>query len=1514
MDLRYNLVFLLILTSLVFWGPTAKASVIGTAPNVLGWKGEDIRLPCDFQEEPVAVSWIKESASYQKETKAGFLDGSFESTEERFNVDKNFNLVITDLEVADEGLYLCQVLLSDFQVYENSTFMRVNSIPSKHEIKECVGNSLSDRSRCSYQTPPNTPYTNLTCVVSGFRPNIAMSWTEESGKRLNSVVSQQTTLPDDTYERLETITVSAQHGTAQTFLCIATGDSVNSVSTAQITVLPTSGMRNNLGLIIGLAIGLPVAVVILFLLVAVLLPSQYLEDLRKGCGWISHQRRNNTQGDEEQGLLMDTFTSYPSLTKEQVQQCKEQLKAYYRETRRKVTVDPLNFMERVDLDEIFTSLSLVDQSGIRKIPITYDDLFRNNGSRNLSQRLLIQGEGGVGKTTLCSKIAWDWCHGKILQNVDMVLVIPLREVTIGKTIGSIVKKYIPDSNLVKPAQIDDYISKNAKEVLLVFDGFDEFDETLEESSKSVVIRILQLEQYQSCKVIVTTRPWRTREFTMTRTLADAYTYISVEGFNKGNVSTYIKRYFGIREKDGLAETLLRFMEENDIIRSNMTPFPIFCAMLCLMWNDFSEERRDEMQKMQTFSQIFGEMIFFLKEHYAAKFCKNLRKRNAAKYVRKASRAIQELGKIALAGILENKLSFPEEDFSECKDAMEICRKVGVLTKEQDNITRKLRRDANTLSFVESTFSFPHKLFQEYVAGLYFTYLHSNNRTRYEQLKKEIAPRYEEFRYLLYFASASSNELSLDIIIDLIKCSDRDFCVDVAFECHTEEAARAVGKQWQEYEISSHTSEHTKSAVVFMGSRDQAQSLHISNVNFGRTASLDLAEGMYLSRVLCKVDVLITQLHSDFYNIVGANSSNCQIQDLNLSFDSFDDNFQHHSSMGIDLARWVCHMPRLSTLSLTSPYFPDKFLSTAVNLASSCQLQKLKLIIYPWETGSQRQSSMGTELALWVCSVPSLSSFDVECYYLSDNFFSTAADLAQKCQIREIHMATSIDWNSEPAATGNLAIFLCRMPYLTFADLQCDNLPKEFFQTIVSQTTRTKLDSITVNGHSVTELISEKQSRMHDTGSVTGHLSLRKEQVQQCKRELKAYYRRTRRKLSIDPLNYMGRVDLDDIYTDLSLVDQRGVSITYNGLLSNDESGRISRRLLIQGEGGVGKTTLCSKIAWDWCQGRILQDLDMVIVIPLRDVTVDQTVGDIVKRCLPDSSEATPEQIYGYVSQNPSNVLLVFDGFDEFKGKIEGKSSSEIIRILGLEEHKSCKNQNAAEEVREASRAIEDISETTLVALMEGKFSFPEKHFKKCQDAIETCCKQSLRIEKVDCRRTMSHDLAKVMCTSPILRKVEMNSPRLHIDFYMILGQEASGCQIQDLKLSFEGLDEDSQHPSLLGVDLARWVCTMPNLSRFHMTSPHLPDNLLSTAADLASSCQILELSLEIHTVWTPKPAAAINLAEFLCRMPQVERANLQCDNLPVEFHKTIASEATSRKLNVINVNGVAVKDLIDQRW
>ncbi|XP_072175659.1 uncharacterized protein [Diadema setosum] len=248
---------------------TVRSPVVDTVPTVQGWRGQDIRLPCDFQEEPFAVYWYKESVSNpDTSTTMAFFAGNFVSMTERFIIERNFNLFITDLEVADGGVYRCQLLMKTFEVHSNSSVLAISSMASTHEIEECDDENHSNPSQCSYQTPQKSVSFNLTCVVSGFMPNISMFWTE-SGMRLYSVISRQTTLSDSTYKRSETIAVTAKQETEQTFLCKAFGKSVKGASTAEIIVLPIyiPGKQDNTGVIIGRAIGILVVLIITFLLV-----------------------------------------------------------------------------------------------------------------------------------------------------------------------------------------------------------------------------------------------------------------------------------------------------------------------------------------------------------------------------------------------------------------------------------------------------------------------------------------------------------------------------------------------------------------------------------------------------------------------------------------------------------------------------------------------------------------------------------------------------------------------------------------------------------------------------------------------------------------------------------------------------------------------------------------------------------------------------------------------------------------------------------------------------------------------------------------------------------------------------------------------------------------------------------------------------------------------------------------------------------------------------------------------
>ncbi|XP_055521074.1 NACHT, LRR and PYD domains-containing protein 3-like [Leucoraja erinacea] len=99
--------------------------------------------------------------------------------------------------------------------------------------------------------------------------------------------------------------------------------------------------------------------------------------------------------------------------------------------------------------------------------------------------------------------------------------------------------------------------------------------------------------------------------------------------------------------------------------------------------------------------------------------------------------------------------------------------------------------------------------------------------------------------------------------------------------------------------------------------------------------------------------------------------------------------------------------------------------------------------------------------------------------------------------------------------------------------------------------------------------------------------------------------------------------------------------------SKSKSGSSSA---VAGVPGIGKTTMVQKIVHDWATGKIYQQFQFVFSFKFRDLN---TIKDRV-----NLRELILEQypyfgkILGEVWKNPKGLLFIFDGLDEFKGRID----------------------------------------------------------------------------------------------------------------------------------------------------------------------------------------------------------------------------------------------------------------------
>ena len=174
-------------------------------------------------------------------------------------------------------------------------------------------------------------------------------------------------------------------------------------------------------------------------------------------------------------------------------------------------------------------------------------------------------------------------------------------------------------------------------------------------------------------------------------------------------------------------------------------------------------------------------------------------------------------------------------------------------------------------------------------------------------------------------------------------------------------------------------------------------------------------------------------------------------------------------------------------------------------------------------------------------------------------------------------------------------------------------------------------------------------------------------IMKLRKKLKCRYRKKFGQIKASPVNPESWKWLQHIYVSLVLMlgsrGEKEEPIDYDGLfkfIKTDTPNGFVTRLAFIGEAGVGKSTLFAKIALDWAEDKILQEINLLFLESFREIQESGFFGDTVMGHFPDDSEIKGERVDEYIRTNQRKVLILLDGLDEAQLDIKKPNRNDAI--------------------------------------------------------------------------------------------------------------------------------------------------------------------------------------------------------------------------------------------------------------
>ena len=223
-----------------------------------------------------------------------------------------------------------------------------------------------------------------------------------------------------------------------------------------------------------------------------------------------------------------------------------------------------------------------------------------------SERMLVLGCPGSGKTTLVHKVVKDWAHGLVLKGAELVYLVSLRLLTseYDRKLSSILNQFhYSEGNMLQ--QIIEEV--DGKGICFILDGVDEYPPQSRE--KTLIYALIDKSYLPESMVIVTSRPAAASAYLPNKS---SFKHIEVFGFSRKDIFEFVDSFPNSKPSNSaepIKKKLKNFLKSRPGVL-DLCYLPVNMAIICFLHNchsDILPETQTEMYKLFTTSIIIRQL-------------------------------------------------------------------------------------------------------------------------------------------------------------------------------------------------------------------------------------------------------------------------------------------------------------------------------------------------------------------------------------------------------------------------------------------------------------------------------------------------------------------------------------------------------------------------------------------------------------------------------------------------------------------------------------------------------------------------------------------------------------------------------------------------------------------------------------------------------------------------------------------------------------------------------------------